>query len=74
MQLLDKAVSIVPNNPLCRFHKAKLLVMQERFTEALAELNRLKVMVPKEPMVYFLTGKVKFILRRGLYVQCITGV
>lgn len=60
LKLLDDALSLSPRNALCRYHRAHLLFAQDRYEESLAELNELKQLAPKEPMVYFLAGKVMF--------------
>ena len=43
---------------LCKFERASILFAAERYDEALAELEELKELVPKESPVYFLLGKV----------------
>ena len=47
-----------PKNPLCKFERASILFSSERYGEALAELEELKILAPKESPVYFLMGKV----------------
>lgn len=59
LKLLDEALALSPRNALCRYHRAHLLFAQDRHDEALTELNELKQLAPKEPMVYFLAGKVR---------------
>jgi len=58
LQTLNAAIKIAPKNPLCKFERASILFSGERYAEALAELNELKDIVPKESPVYFLLGKV----------------
>jgi len=58
LKLLDEALALSPRNALCRYHRAHLLFAQDRHEEALAELNELKQLAPKESKVYFLAGKV----------------
>lgn len=60
MDFLDEALTLSPKNALCRYHKAQLLFTDEKYDDALAEINDLKQIAPKEPLVYFLAGKVKF--------------
>jgi anaphase-promoting complex subunit 3 len=55
---LNRAIAVEPNNPLCKFHRASILASCNRHQEALAELEQLKELVPKESLVYYLTGKV----------------
>ncbi|XP_013383510.1 cell division cycle protein 27 homolog isoform X2 [Lingula anatina] len=55
---LNKAIASDPKNPLCKFHKASILFANDKHREALAELEELKQIVPRESLVYFLIGKV----------------
>jgi len=61
LNTLGHALSLDPRNPLCKFHKASILFAVERYEEALEELLQLKQIVPKESLVYFLLGKVRFV-------------
>lgn len=61
LQTLDTAISADPNNPLCKFHRASIFFAVGRLPEALKELEELKEIVPKESLVYYLTGKVRFL-------------
>lgn len=56
---LNRALAVEPRNPLCKYHRASILHATDRHQEALAELNQLKEIVPKESNVYFLLGKVR---------------
>ncbi|CAB3370463.1 Hypothetical predicted protein [Cloeon dipterum] len=58
MKILNKAIRANPENPICKFNRAKILFANEKYEEALKELEELKELVPKEAQVYFLTGKV----------------
>lgn len=59
LQTLSAAVANDPKNPLCKFHRASIFFAAGRYAEALKELEELKEIVPKESLVYYLTGKVK---------------
>lgn len=61
LQTLDTAISADPNNPLCKFHRASIFFAVGRLPDALKELEELKEIVPKESLVYYLTGKVRFL-------------
>lgn len=56
---LNRALAVEPRNPLCKYHRASILHATDHHQEALAELNQLKEIVPKESNVYFLLGKVR---------------
>ncbi|GFG36974.1 hypothetical protein Cfor_05395 [Coptotermes formosanus] len=58
LQTLNLAISNDPKNPLCKFHRASIYFAAGRHAEALKELEELKEIVPKESLVYYLTGKV----------------
>jgi predicted Zn-dependent protease len=45
-----------PRNPLAKYQKAVVLAAEERYEEALAELEELKAFAPKEATVFFLMG------------------
>jgi anaphase-promoting complex subunit 3 len=53
MKLLNKAIRANPDNPICKFNKAKILFANEKFEEALTELEELKELVPKEAQVHY---------------------
>lgn len=55
---LTRAISMERHNPLCKFHRATVFFSEDRYQEALTELDELKQIVPKESLVYFLSGKV----------------
>lgn len=54
MKLLNKAIKANPDNPICKFNKAKILFANEKFEDALKELEELKELVPKEAQVLVL--------------------
>ncbi|XP_021937878.1 cell division cycle protein 27 homolog isoform X2 [Zootermopsis nevadensis] len=58
LQTLNIAIANDPKNPLCKFHRASIYFAAGRHAEALKELEELKEIVPKESLVYYLTGKV----------------
>lgn len=58
LEVLDEAIKMDPDNVLCKFHRASFYCSSERHQEALTELEALKILVPKESLVYFLIGKV----------------
>ncbi|KAM3966158.1 cell division cycle protein 27 [Aphomia sociella] len=55
---LEKAVALDTENPLCRFHRASVLLRAGRPQDALADLHHLKDIAPRESLVYYLLGKV----------------
>lgn len=55
---LSRALNIDKDNALCRFHRATIYSAIDKNQEALAELDELKRLVPKESLVYFLIGKI----------------
>ena len=65
LDTLNKAITISPKSALCKFERASILHSTERYQEALEELMELKQIVPKESSVYFLIGKVRYLLWRN---------
>lgn len=59
LETLNAAITADPKNPLCKFHRASIFFAAGRHAEALKELEELKEIVPKESLVYYLTGKVR---------------
>ncbi|CAG4962566.1 unnamed protein product [Colias eurytheme] len=55
---LERAVALDTENPLCRFHRASVLLRAGRPQDALADLQHLKDIAPRESLVYYLLGKV----------------
>lgn len=58
LAMINRAIALDKNSPLCRFQKASLLFATEKPQEALQELEELKQLTPNESMIYFLMGKV----------------
>ncbi|XP_028036484.1 cell division cycle protein 27 homolog [Bombyx mandarina] len=58
LSTLEKAVALDTENPLCRFHRASVLLRAGRPQDALADLHHLKDIAPRESLVYYLLGKV----------------
>lgn len=58
LECLREACRRAPQNPVCKYHHASVLFAQEKYEEALAELEELKQLAPKECMVYFMLGRV----------------
>ncbi|XP_017772381.1 PREDICTED: cell division cycle protein 27 homolog [Nicrophorus vespilloides] len=58
LSTLNSAIAKESKNPLCKFHRASIYFAIGGHTEALKELEELKDIVPKESLVYYLTGKV----------------
>ncbi|PKC75688.1 TPR-like protein [Rhizophagus irregularis] len=57
-QLYVRACLVTPQTPLAIFKKAKSLYKDRYYESALIELRRLKEIVPEEPKIYFLMGKI----------------
>lgn len=55
---LERAVALDTENPLCRFHRASVLLRAGRPQDALVDLHHLKDIAPRESLVYYLLGKV----------------
>ncbi|KAJ1309872.1 hypothetical protein OPQ81_006636 [Rhizoctonia solani] len=53
----DHACRISPENSLVRFNRARLLMVLERYEEAIEDLVRLKDIVSDEANVWFILGK-----------------
>lgn len=58
LEVLDEAIKMDPENVLCKFHRASFYCSSDRHYEALTELEALRILAPKESLVYFLIGKV----------------
>ena len=71
LQTLNRAITMDPNNPLCKFHRASIFFATERYQDALRELEELKQIIPKESLVYFIMGKVGM---KFLYMSFYCGV
>jgi anaphase-promoting complex subunit 3 len=74
LELLEQAIVADPKNPLPKYQKANVLMSEERYHDALAELEQLKEVAPRESSVYFLMGKIYKrldMLERAIYHFCI---
>eukprot|EP00249_Psilotum_nudum_P000982 c13222_g1_i1 orf=51-2417(+) len=58
LKLLEQAIIADPKNPLPKYQKANVLMSEERYDDALAELMQLKDVAPRESSVFFLMGKI----------------
>lgn len=58
LHLLEQAVLADPKNPLPKYQKANVLVSDERYEDALKELEFLNEVAPRESSVFFLMGKI----------------
>lgn len=63
LHMYTRACSLAPGNPLSRFKKARCLMSLARPREALEELLILRDVVPDEPNVWFLMGRLYKTLR-----------
>lgn len=57
---LHKALTLEPKHPMCKYQRALINYKLGNLSEALHELEELKEIVPKESLIYCLTGKVLF--------------
>lgn len=58
LALLEQATVADPKNPLPKFQRANVLMSEGRYHEALAELEELKELAPRESSVFFLMGRI----------------
>jgi len=58
LHTLHIALTLEPKHPMCKYQRAQIYSKLGKLPEALYELEELKEIVPKESLVYFLTGKV----------------
>ena len=58
LELLQRAVALDRRNPLAKYEKASVLLSDDRFHEALEELEALKEVAPREASVFFLIGRI----------------
>lgn len=56
--MLEQAIIADVKNPLPKYQKANVLMSEERYDDALAELEQLKEVAPRESSVFFLMGKI----------------
>lgn len=74
LALLEQAIVADPKNPLPKFQRANVLMSEVRYHEALAELEELKELAPRESSVFFLMGRVYKrldMLERAIHHFCI---
>lgn len=73
LTLLEQSIVADPKNPLPKYQKANVLMSEERYQDALEELEQLKEVAPRESGVYFLMGKIYKrleMLERAIYHFC----
>ena len=70
LSTLQQAIDAAPQNPLCKYEKATILLSCERYDEALLELNELKALAPKESAVYFMV-KIPLLLLIPAWKLCL---
>jgi anaphase-promoting complex subunit 3 len=58
LELLQRAVALDAKNPLAKYEKASVLLSDDKFQEALEELEELKTVAPREASVFFLMGRI----------------
>ncbi|OCH95621.1 TPR-like protein [Obba rivulosa] len=58
LELFDQAVRLSPENALVRYRRAKILIAQKRYTDAVADLEYLRDTSPEESNVIFQLAKV----------------
>lgn len=58
IQILDRALQIEPKNTLCKFHRASILFAMDEYDEALEEFEKLRRIIPKESLIYYMISKV----------------
>lgn len=58
LSLLSQAIALDGKNPLARYEMAAVLMSEENYDAALAELNKLQEIAPKEASVFFLMGRI----------------
>lgn len=58
LETMNAAIELDPTNPLGQYHRASMFFQTSRNHEALMELEKLKQIVPKESVVYYIVGKI----------------
>lgn len=58
LETMNAAIALDPTNPLAQYHRASMYFQCNRNNEALVELEKLKQIVPKESVVYYIVGKI----------------
>jgi len=56
--LLSQAIALDEKNPLARYEMAAVLMSEEKYEQALEELQTLQEIAPKEASVFFLMGRI----------------
>lgn len=64
LEVLTKACEAYPRNSQLRFQRAHALILQEKWEEAVAELELVRELAPKEAPVYVLLGTIYQRLRQ----------
>lgn len=60
LKTLNTALLNDSDNTLCKFHRASINFSIGRHMEALREFEELKNIIPKESLVYYSIGKVRY--------------
>ena len=58
LQILDRAFAVEAKNTLCNFHRASILFSMEKYGEALEEFEKLRRIITKESLIYYMISKV----------------
>ena len=58
LELLQRAIALDGRNPLAKYERAAVLLSEDRFQDALQELESLKEVAPREASVFFLMGRI----------------
>ena len=58
LELLQRAIALDGRNPLAKYERAAVLLSEDRFQDALEELESLKEVAPREASVFFLMGRI----------------
>lgn len=72
--MLEQSILADKKNPLPKYQKENVLMSEERYHDALAVLDELKDVAPRESSIFFLMGKIYKRLElpeRAMYHFCI---
>ena len=58
LQILDRALIVDSKNTLCKFHRASILFSMEKYEDELDEFEKLRRLIPKESLIYYMISKV----------------
>lgn len=58
LETMNAAIELDPANPLSKYQRASMYFQCGRHIDALLELQKLKELVPKESIVYYIIGKI----------------